>query len=130
MLLDLAHRRVDLGADVLRLGQGQQVVEARLGREVEDALGVIGGRLVDPTTAPGGGAGLLQLGALGGEAHLGEAQEDQAEDGPGVFLGLETRIGAELVGCVPEPLLERASGGVLLRCRDPAQEVPPRYCRG
>ena len=82
MLLDVAHRRVDLGADVGRLGQRQQVVEARLGREVEDALGVVGGGFIDAAAAPGRGAGLLQLGALGGEADLGEAQEDQAEDGP------------------------------------------------
>ena len=102
MLLDLAHGRVDLGADVGRLGQGQQVVEARLGREVEDALGVVGGGFVHPAAAPGRGAGLLQLGALGGEAHLGEAQEDQAEDGAGVLLGLEAGVGAELVGGVPE----------------------------
>jgi hypothetical protein len=32
-----------------------------------------------------------------GEDRFGEAQEDQAEDGCGVFLGLEAGIGAELV---------------------------------
>ena len=51
VLLDLAHRRVDLGADVLALGQGQQVVEARLGREVEDAFCVVGGGLIQPAAA-------------------------------------------------------------------------------
>ena len=35
VLLHLAHRRVDLAADVGRLGQRQQVVEAGFGREVE-----------------------------------------------------------------------------------------------
>ena len=53
VLLDLAHRGVDLGADVGHLGQGQQVVEARLGGEVEDAFGVVGGGFIDAAAAPG-----------------------------------------------------------------------------
>jgi hypothetical protein len=52
-LLDLAHGGIDLGADVSHLRQGQQVVEARLGGEVEDAFGVVGGRFIDPAAAPG-----------------------------------------------------------------------------
>ena len=59
------------------------------------------------------GAGLLRFCALGGEADFGEAQEDQAEDGRGVFLGLETGVGAELVGGVPEPFFQGGGGGVL-----------------
>ncbi len=51
-LLDLAHRGVDLGADVGHLGQREQVVEACLGAEIEDAFGVIGGRFIEPATAP------------------------------------------------------------------------------
>jgi hypothetical protein len=54
--------------------------------------------------APGGRAGLLQFGALGGEADFGKAQEDQAEDRAGVFLRLEAGVGAELVGGIPEAL--------------------------
>ena len=115
MLLDLAHRGVDLGADVGGLGQGQQVIEARLGREVEDAFGVVGGGFVHAAAAPRRRAGLLQLGALGGEADLGEAQEDQAEDRAGVFLGLEAGVGAELVGGVPQALFERAAWRCLFR---------------
>ena len=40
----------------------ERIIEPRLGGQVEDALGVIGG-------------GFIQLGALGGEADLGEAQD-------------------------------------------------------
>jgi len=78
VLLDRAHGRVDLGADVGRLGQGQQEVEARLGGEVEHVVGVVGGGLIDAAATAGGGAGLLQLGSLSGESHFRKAQEDQA----------------------------------------------------
>ena len=47
---------------------------------------MVGGGFIDARAAPGGGAGLLQPGALGGEADFSEAQEDEAEDGRGVFL--------------------------------------------
>jgi len=119
VLLDLAHGRVDLGADVGRLGQGQQEVEARLGGKVEDVVGVVGGGFIDAAAAAGGGAGLVQFCALDGEAHVGEAhvgeaQEDQAKDGAGVFLRLEAGVGAELIGGVPQALLQRGGGNVLL----------------
>ena len=87
--------------------------------QVEDAFGVIGGGVVDAAAAAGRGAGLLQLGALGGEADLGEAQEDQAEDRAGVFLRLEAGVGAELIGGVPEALFERGGGGVFFGWGDP-----------
>ena len=80
---------------------------------------MIGGGLVHARAAPGGRAGLLQLGALGGEADFGEAQEDEAEDGRGVFLGLEAGVGAELVGGIPEALFQRVVGGVFFRWGDP-----------
>jgi len=41
-----------------------------------------------------------------------EAQEDEAEDRAGVFLGLQTRVGAELVGGIPEAFFKGAVGGV------------------
>ena len=41
-----------------------------------------------------------------------EAQEEEAEHGRGVFLGLEARVGAELVGGVPETLFQRGVAGV------------------
>ena len=62
---------------------------------------------------------LFQLRALRGEADFGEAQEDEAEDGRGVFLGLEAGVGAELVGSVPETLFERAVDRVLFGWSDP-----------
>ena len=42
----------------------------------------------------------------------GEAQEDEAEDGRGVFLGFEAGIRAELVGSVPEAFFECSIAGV------------------
>ena len=80
---------------------------------------MVGGGFIHAAAAPGGGAGLLQLGALGGEADFGEAQEDEAEDGAGVFLGLEAGVGAELVGGIPEALFERGGGGVFFGWGDP-----------
>ena len=53
VLLDLAHGGVDPGADVGHLGQCQQVVKARLGGEIEDAFGVVGGGLVDAAATSG-----------------------------------------------------------------------------
>ena len=118
---DLAHGGVDLAADVGCFGQGQQVVEARLGGEVEHVVGVVGGGFVHPAAAARGGAGRFKLFALGGKAHLGKAQKDQAEDGAGVFLRLQARVGAELVGRVPQALFERGRGGVFFGGGDPEQ---------
>ena len=125
VLLDVAHGGVDLGADVRGFGQVEQVVEARLGGQVEDALGVVGGGFVHPRAAAGRGAGLLQLGALGGEADFGEAQEDQAEDRAGVFLGLQAGVGAELVGGVPEALFQRGGGGIFFGRGYPTHQLSP-----
>ena len=82
-------------------GSVEQVVEAGVGREIEDAFGVICGGFVHARAAAGGCGGFFQLGALRGEADFGEAQEDEAEDGRGVFLGLEAGVGAELVNSGP-----------------------------
>jgi len=65
------------------------------------------------------GAGLLQLRALGGEADFGEAQEDEAEDGRGVFLRLETGVSAKLIRGIPKALLKRGGGGVFFGWGDP-----------
>jgi hypothetical protein len=64
------------------------------------------------------------LGAFCGEADFGEAQEDEAEDGRGVFLGLEAAVGAELIGALPEALFKRAVGGVVFRRRNPDHSPP------
>jgi hypothetical protein len=42
-----------------------------------------------------------EVGVVNSEAGFGEAQQDGAEDGSGVFLGLEAGVGAELVGRGP-----------------------------
>jgi len=75
---------------------------------------VIGPRFIHARAAPGGRPCLLQFGALGDESDLGKAQEDEAEDRPGVFLRLQAGVGPELVGGIPKALFQRVSGGVLL----------------
>jgi hypothetical protein len=52
VLFDLTHRGVDFGPDVGHFGQREQEVKARLGREVEDAFGVISSGLLNPATTP------------------------------------------------------------------------------
>jgi len=76
---------------------------------------------------------------LNGETHLGKTQEDEAKDGAGVFLRLEARVGAELVGGVPQALFERCAGAVFFWVDDPlhgywffrlpvnAQDIPGSY---
>lgn len=83
------------------------MVEAGLRGQVEHVVSMVGGGFIHTAAAAGGGAGLFQHFALGGKARLGEAQEDQAKDGAGVFLRLEAGVGAELVGGVPQALFER-----------------------
>lgn len=72
VLLDVAHGGIDLRADVLGFGAVEQVIEPRLGGQIEDALGVVGGGFIDAAASTGGGAGFFQLGALCGEADFGE----------------------------------------------------------
>jgi hypothetical protein len=55
----------------------------------------------------------------GNKADFGEAEKDEAEDGGGVFLGLEAGVGAELVGGGPELLFKRGGSGVFFRGSDP-----------
>lgn len=95
------------------------MVEAGVGREVEDALGVVGGGIVDARAAARTGGGFFEDGAAEREADLGEAKEDDAEDGAGVFLGLQAGVGAKLVGAVPEAFFEGLRKGVLLGRGDP-----------
>lgn len=121
VFLDLAHGRVDLRSDVGRLGQGQQVLEPRLGGEVKDVFGVVGGRFIDAAAPAGRCAVPIQLGAPGRKTHLGEAQENQAEDGAGVFLGLQAGVGAELVGGIPEAFFQGGGGGFFFGGGDPVQ---------
>jgi hypothetical protein len=63
--------------------------------------------------------GFLQLGALLCEADFSEAEEDDAEDRAGVFLGFEAGVGAELVGGVLEAFFQGAVGCVFFGWCDP-----------
>ena len=73
-------------ADVLGFGAVEQVIEPRLGGQIHDAFGVIGGWFVHPRSTPRAVPShlwrcIFQLGALGGEADFGEAQEYEVEEG-------------------------------------------------
>jgi len=48
VLLDVAHGGIDLRADVLGFGAGEQVIEPRLGGQIQDALGVLGSGFIQP----------------------------------------------------------------------------------
>ena len=94
---------------------------------------MIRGGLVDAAAAPRRCLSLLQLGALGGEADLGKAQEDQAEDWRGILLGLEPGVGAVLVGGVPQALFECRRGGIFFSWRNSAHAIrirPPKLADG
>jgi hypothetical protein len=74
------------------------------------------------------------LSAFRGEPDFGEAQEDEAEDGRGVFLRFKAGIGAELIGGIPETFFECGGGSILLRWGDPvhmavAQGILNRFNR-
>ena len=44
----VAHGGIDLRADFLGFGAVEQVIEPRLGRQIQDALGMIGGGFIQP----------------------------------------------------------------------------------
>ncbi len=93
----------DILEEFLEEGGGEEIV--RLG---QDAGGMISGGVVETRGAAGGGGsgGGFEDDAVGGETDFGKAEEDEAENGGGVFLGLEAGVRAELVGGVPEALFE------------------------
>ena len=53
VLLDVAHGGIDLRADVLGFRQAQQVIEPRLGGQIKDALGVVGGGFIHARSTAG-----------------------------------------------------------------------------
>lgn len=57
----------------------------------------------------------IMPGAMFREAGVGEAEEDEAEDGRGILRGLEAGVGAELIGGGPEAFFEGVVGGVFFR---------------
>jgi len=80
----------------------EEVGETGARGDEEDALGLVVG-LADAAASGGlGGQGFLGL----GELVAGVAEEDEAEDGDGVFGGLQLGVGPELVGGVPEALFQ------------------------
>lgn len=89
VLLDVAHGGIDLRVDGLGFGAVEPVIKPSLSGQIRDAFSVIGGGFIQPGTASRRRGHFLKLGALGGEADFGEAQEDEAEDGRRIFLGFE-----------------------------------------
>ena len=73
------------------------MVESRKRRQVEDALGLIGGGIVHARATPASGRLLLQRGQARQKPHFGEAQEDEAENGLRILCGGQAGIGAELI---------------------------------
>lgn len=108
MLLDVAHGGIDLRADVLGFGVVEQVIEPRLGGRM---VGSIASPPPDATLtlSPSPSGREKQFRTLGGEADFGEAQEAEAKDGRGVFLGLEARVGAELWSAADQRRFSRAA---------------------
>jgi len=47
VFLDVRHRLVDRLADIAAFRQREQIVKARVGREIDDTFGVIGAGLID-----------------------------------------------------------------------------------
>ena len=80
MLFNVTHGFVDRLAGIASLWQMQEFLEAGVGREIEHPFGMVGGRIVHTGTATRGGCGLFQRRSTFGEAGVGEAQEDEAED--------------------------------------------------
>jgi hypothetical protein len=78
VLLDVAHRLVYVFADVGTLGAREEILEAGVGREVEDACGVVGRGVVRAWCGTAGRyASLLQLSAARNKTYLCKAQEDE-----------------------------------------------------
>ena len=84
--MEVLHYREGDALLIRRAGLGaEQVIEPRLGGQIQDASGVIGGGFANARAAPGG------------EADFGEALEDVVEDGRGVFPGFEADVGDPVV---------------------------------
>src|SRR5438045_2528166 len=75
-----------------------------------------------PGALPSDGRRRFQFGP-GGKADFGEAQEDDAENRVGVFLGLEAGVGAELVGGIPEAFSQGFRDRVFFRWSDPVHDA-------
>jgi hypothetical protein len=105
---DGAHGVIDGLADLGAFGEAEEMGEAGVVGQEDDTGGVeVGGA----DFASGAGLGFQVFGD-GGEADIGVAEEDEAEDGGRVFGGFEGGTGPELVGGVPEGFLKGGVGVV------------------
>ena len=66
--------------------QREQMVEMGIRGKIEHACRMVGSGIIEARAAPGAVNGFLELGALGSEANISEAQEDETEDGLRVLL--------------------------------------------
>ncbi len=101
-LFDGRHGVVDPLAEVRSLGQSNEAVKARLVREVEHSARVVVSGADLATT----GALPLELIAGGGEPKVGVAQENEPEDGGGVLRRAQPRVSTQLIGGLPQPVLQ------------------------
>jgi hypothetical protein len=128
--LDRAHRVVDrlarASSPCVRLRGTRAGREPRLRREEEHTRRVVaaGGSSTREPRRPV--APFSSSVAARRELRVGEAKEDQPEDGLGVLRRGEPAVGAQLIGGGPEALLQRGGRGVLRSRGDPAH-VHRRY---
>ena len=80
LVLDGAHGGAGFRADVLASAKREQVIEPRLGRQVEDTGSVVSGGIVHAIAAAGGCAGFRKFDALGQKPDMRKAQKDQAQN--------------------------------------------------
>lgn len=91
---------------------------------VEDLLPVfLGGRFIDAAALAIRTGCRLQAGALDAESAFGEPEEDDPENRAGVFLGLQSGIGAELVGARPKALFQGVCQGIFGGGGDPVHQA-------
>ena len=72
----------------------------------------VSGRFTNAAASARGTRRRFQTGALDGESAFGKPEEDDPENRAGVFLGLQSGIGAELVGARPKALLQGVCQGI------------------
>lgn len=107
-LLNGAHRFIDGLADIRAFRQAEQMGEARVIRQIDDARRME----ICRSDFPPRSSLRFQLLFHRRETHIRIAQENQTEDGGRVFGRLERGIRPELVGGVPKGFLESGVGVV------------------
>jgi len=91
----------DAANDALENGSGlEDEVTASRGGEVEDSFRVAGGGFFDARAAAASRGLFFEFRPAYGEADCGEPEEDEAENGLGVFGRFQTGVGAKLIGCI------------------------------